>query len=218
MKKFSKKFDASSKAWLRRQERDPYVKAAKADGYRSRAAYKIIQLDEKFQFIKPGARIVDLGAAPGGWSQVLAQKMKGQNGVKGKIVATDILPMDEIPGVEFIHADFEENDTPDKIKESLGGKADVVLSDIAPNTTGHKSTDHIRIIALAELVWELAREILAEDGIFICKFFQGGAADELANDLKRHFQTVRYVKPDASRKDSKEAYIVATGFKTKNQA
>ena len=214
MKKFSKKFSPSSKDWLRRQEADPYVKAAKADGYRSRAAYKIIQLDEKLHFLKKGARIVDLGAAPGGWCQVAAKKL----GDNGKIVAVDILAMEPIPGVEFLQADFYDDNTPLWIKERLGGeKANVVMSDIAPNTTGNKMTDHIRIVALAELAWHLASEILAPGGLFICKFFQGGAAEDLQNDLKLNFDKVRHVKPEASRKDSKEAYLVATGFKGRNK-
>ena len=214
MKKFSRKFSPSSKEWLRRQEADPYVKAAKVDGYRSRAAYKIIQLDERLHFLKKGMRIVDLGAAPGGWCQVASQKMNGPNGVQGKIVAVDLLAMDPIDGVEFLQADFYDDNTPLWIKDKLGGDAaDVVMSDIAPNTTGNRMTDHIRIIALAELAASLAIEILKPGGIFICKFFQGGATGDLADALKQNFEKVRYMKPEASRKDSKEAYIVATGFK-----
>ncbi len=202
----------SSRQWLQRHMNDPYVAAAKDEGYRSRAAFKLLQLDEQFHLLKPGMRVIDLGAAPGGWSQVAIKIITG----KGKLVALDILPMDPIPGVHFIEMDFLANDGPDKLKAAMGGKADVVLSDLAPNTTGHAKTDHIRIMAMSEMAVQFAMEVLAPGGAFVCKFFQGGAEKEVLDQLKKNFTKVKHAKPAASRAKSSETYMVATGFgKTK---
>jgi 23S rRNA (uridine2552-2'-O)-methyltransferase len=199
----------SSHQWLQRQLNDPYVAAAKEEGYRSRAAYKLLQLDEKFHFLKPGLRVVDLGAAPGGWSQVVVQKTGG----KGKLVAIDILPMAALGGAEILQMDFLADDAPEKLKELLDAPADLVLSDLAHSTTGHSGTDHIRIIALAEAAAQFAMEVLAPDGTFICKFFQGGAEKQLLDLLKKHFSKVKHAKPAASRSESSETYLVAQGFR-----
>ena len=199
----------SSQKWLERQLNDPYVARAKREGYRSRAAFKLLEIDEKYHILKPGQRIVDLGAAPGGWSQIAAKKV----GPKGKVVGIDLLPIDPMPGVEFIQLDFLDESAPDKLIEMLGGQADVVMSDMAANTTGHKKTDHLRIIGLAEAAIYFAREILAPGGVFIAKVFQGGTENQLLADLKRDFAVVRHVKPAASRADSAELYVMATGFR-----
>ncbi|SCZ08023.1 RlmE family RNA methyltransferase [Microvirga guangxiensis] len=199
----------SSQKWLERQLNDPYVARAKREGYRSRAAFKLIEIDEKYNILKPGQRIVDLGAAPGGWSQIAAKKI----GAKGKVVGIDLLPIDPMPGVEFIQLDFLDESAPSKLIEMLGGQADIVMSDMAANTTGHKKTDHLRIIGLAEAAIYFAREILAPGGVFLAKVFQGGTESQLLNDLKRDFAVVRHVKPAASRADSAELYVLATGFR-----
>ncbi|MEE1611583.1 RlmE family RNA methyltransferase [Microvirga sp. CF3016] len=199
----------SSQKWLERQLNDPYVARAKREGYRSRAAFKLLEIDEKFHILKPGQRIVDLGAAPGGWSQIAAKKA----GPKGKVVGIDLLPIDPMPGVEFIQLDFLDESAPGKLIEMLGGPADVVMSDMAANTTGHKKTDHLRIIGLAEAAIYFAREILAPGGAFVAKVFQGGTENQLLADLKRDFAVVRHVKPAASRADSAELYVMATGFR-----
>ncbi|MCG7393999.1 RlmE family RNA methyltransferase [Microvirga sp. ACRRW] len=199
----------SSQKWLERQLNDPYVARAKREGYRSRAAFKLIEIDEKYHILKPGQRIVDLGAAPGGWSQIAAKKV----GAKGKVVGIDLLPIDPMAGVEFIELDFLDDSAPGKLIEMLGGPADVVMSDMAANTTGHKKTDHLRIIGLAEAAIYFAREILAPGGAFVAKVFQGGTENQLLNDLKRDFAVVRHVKPAASRADSAELYVLATGFR-----
>jgi 23S rRNA (uridine2552-2'-O)-methyltransferase len=196
----------SSTRWLQRQLNDPYVHKAQVEGYRGRAAFKIIEIDEKIHFLKKGAKIVDLGSAPGGWSQVAAQK-------GATVVALDLLEMDSLPGVDFIKMDFMDNEAPDKLKEMLDGEADVVMSDIAPNTMGHKQTDHIRIMAVVEAAYMFACEVLKPDGVFIAKVFQGGAQNTFLEDVKRSFKTVRHIKPPASRKDSSEQYLVATGFR-----
>jgi len=210
--KTAKRRTSSSTAWLARQLNDPYVMAAKRDGYRSRAAYKILQLDEKFNLFKKGMRVVDLGAAPGGWSQVIAASM--DSGVKkGQLVALDILPMDPLPGVTVIEADFTADDAPAKIIAVLQGKADLVLSDMAAPTTGHQATDHLRIMGLAELAYDFAQRVLAPNGAFVCKLFQGGAEKEFLQSLKQDFAQVRHAKPAASRMDSAETYIVAQGFR-----
>jgi len=198
----------SSRRWLQRQLNDPYVAAAKKEGYRSRAAYKFLQLDEQFHFLRPGMRVVDLGAAPGGWSQVVAAK----NGGKGKLVALDILPMEALMGAEIVQLDFLADDAPEKLKMLLGGPADLVLSDMAPPTTGHTGTDHIRVMALAEAAAHFAIEVLAPGGAFACKFFQGGAEKELLGILRKHFAKVKHAKPPASRSESSETYLVAMGF------
>jgi len=199
----------SSQKWLERQLNDPYVARAKREGYRSRAAFKLIEIDEKYHILKPGQRIIDLGAAPGGWSQIAAKKV----GPKGKIVGIDLLPIDPMPGVEFIQLDFLDESAPGKLIEMLGGQADIVMSDMAANTTGHKKTDHLRIIGLAEAAIYFAREVLAPGGVFLAKVFQGGTENQLLADLKRDFAVVRHVKPAASRADSAELYVLATGFR-----
>lgn len=207
--KTAKKRTNSSTRWLQRQLNDPYVSAAQDEGYRSRAAYKLIQLDEKYKFLGKGKTIVDLGCAPGGWTQVAVAKNKG----KGQVVGVDILETPPVPGATLIQYDFTLPDAADKLKELLEGEADVVMSDMAANTIGHQKTDHLRTIALVELAYEFAKEVLAEGGIFIAKVFQGGAEGNLLLDVKKHFTKVAHFKPDASRKDSSETYLVATGFK-----
>jgi 23S rRNA (uridine2552-2'-O)-methyltransferase len=205
----------SSKLWLERQLNDPYVGRAKRDGYRSRAAYKLIEIDDKHRLIKPGARVVDLGAAPGGWSQVAA-KRAGEG--RGRVVGIDLLEMGAIPGVDFLQLDFLDPSAPDKLKAMLGGEANVVLSDMAANATGHRKTDHLRIMALAEAAAEFAREVLAPGGAFLCKVLQGGTEVALLAQLKRDFASVKHVKPAASRTDSAELYLLATGFRGRSQS
>ena len=199
----------SSRKWLLRQLNDPYVAAAHDEGYRSRAAFKLIQLDEQFQVLKSGLRVVDLGAAPGGWSQIAARQI----GAKGKLIALDILPMDPLPNTTVLHLDFLAEDAPDRLKAALGGPADLVLSDLAPSTTGHASTDHIRVMMLAEAAAYFATEVLTPGGAFVCKFFQGGAEKQLLDMLKQRFAKVRHAKPHASRAESSETYLVAQGFR-----
>jgi 23S rRNA (uridine2552-2'-O)-methyltransferase len=207
--KTANKRSLSSQKWLERQLNDPYVARAKREGYRSRAAFKLLEIDEKFHILKPGQKIVDLGAAPGGWSQIAAKKV----GPKGRIVGIDLLPIDPMAGVEFIQLDFLDESAPGRLVEMLGGPADLVMSDMAANTTGHKKTDHLRIIGLAEAAIYFAREVLAPGGAFVAKVFQGGTENQLLNDLKRDFAVVRHVKPAASRADSAELYVLATGFR-----
>jgi 23S rRNA (uridine2552-2'-O)-methyltransferase len=197
----------SSTTWLSRHINDPYVHEANKQGLRSRAAFKIMQMDEKLKLIKAGMRVVDLGSAPGGWSQYLGEKKLAQ------ITAIDILPMDPLPGVNFIQMDFTENEAPAKLKEMMGGMADVVLSDLSPNTTGHKRTDHLRMVALVEMAWDFAAEVLKPGGAFVAKVFQGGTQDELLALIKPRFATLKHVKPPASRQESSEVYLVAQGFK-----
>ena len=199
----------SSKLWLERQLNDPYVARARREGNRSRAACKLIEIDDKHRFLKKGARVVDLGAAPGGWSQVAAKRI----GASGKIVGIDLLEMDAVSGVEFAVLDFLDPTAPDKLKVMLGGEADVVLSDMAANATGHRKTDHIKIVALVEAAAEFAREVLKPGGAFLAKVIQGGTEGALLAQLKRDFATVKHVKPDASRADSAELYLLATGFR-----
>jgi len=199
----------SSRAWLQRQINDPYVARAKREGYRSRAAFKLAEIDDKFHLLKTGARVVDLGAAPGGWSEVAARRI----GSSGKVVALDILDMKPITGVEFVMLDFLDAAAPDRLKAVLGGEADVVLSDMAANTTGHRQTDHLRIMALAEAAAQFGREVLAPDGSFLCKVLQGGAEMALLAELKRDFAGVKHIKPPASRTDSAELYLLARGFR-----
>jgi 23S rRNA (uridine2552-2'-O)-methyltransferase len=210
--KTAKKRTVSQTRWLERQLNDPYVARAKREGYRSRAAFKILEIDDKFKLFKPGSRVVDLGAAPGGWAQIAAKRAQAEEG-KGKVVGIDLLPIDPIPGVMFEQMDFNDADAPERLKTMLGGPADVVMSDMAANTTGHKKTDHLRIIGLAELAVAFAREVLAPNGAFVAKVFQGGLETALLHDLKRDFATVRHVKPAASRADSSELYVLATGFR-----
>lgn len=203
---------SSSRQWLLRQINDPYVSRAKSEGYRSRAAYKLAEIDDKARFLKRGARVVDLGAAPGGWSQIAAERIGAKQG-KGKIVAIDLLDVEAIPGVEFMQLDFLDESAPEKLKAMLGGPADVVLSDMAGNTTGHRQTDHLKIIALVELAAEFAREVLSPGGTFLAKVIQGGTEHSLLAALKRDFASVKHIKPPASRADSAELYVLATGFR-----
>ncbi|MCR0981204.1 RlmE family RNA methyltransferase [Roseomonas populi] len=204
----------ASQLWLQRQLNDPYVKAAKAAGWRSRAAFKIIELDERFKLFRPGQRVVDLGAAPGGWTQVAVKRV----GDRGKVVALDILPMDPIPGATTLQGDFNEEAAEQAVLEAMDGPADLVISDIAPNTTGHNATDHLRILALVELAADFARKVLTPGGAFVAKVFQGGTERELLAALKRDYATVRHAKPPASRKDSAEMYVVAQGFRANPKA
>lgn len=210
--KTAKKRTLSSTLWLERQLNDPFVARAKREGYRSRAAYKLIELDDRFRLLKPGARIVDLGAAPGGWSQIAADRVKAKDGA-GRVVAIDLLDMEPIAGVDFAVKDFNDEDAPAVVKAMLEGEADGVMSDMAANTTGHKQTDHLRIVALAELAAEFACEVLAPGGFFVAKVLQGGTEGQLLARLKRDFAMVRHVKPAASRADSAELYVLATGFR-----
>ncbi len=203
----------SSRRWLERQLNDPYVHAAKSKGYRSRAAFKLIELDSKFHFLKKGARVLDLGAAPGGWTQVAAQRI----GETGHIVAIDILEMEPMPGVEIFHADLTDPEIPAQLKQALRGAADVVLSDMAASTTGHRATDHLRTIALLEAAIDLAEDVLKPGGIFIGKAFQGGATGDLLARIKKSFRDVKHVKPPASRAESVELYLIAQGFKGRVQ-
>ncbi len=202
----------SSRAWLERQLNDPYVARAKREGFRSRAAFKLIEIDDKNKILKRGARVVDLGAAPGGWSQVAAERIGVEKG-QGKIVAIDLLEIEPINGVEFAQMDFNDEDAPDRLKAMLGGQADVVLSDMAANTIGHRQTDHLKIVALVEMAAEFAREVLAPGGSFVAKVLQGGTEGELLASLKRDFKVVKHIKPPASRKDSAELYVLAIGFR-----
>jgi 23S rRNA (uridine2552-2'-O)-methyltransferase len=212
----------ASKQWLERQLNDPYVARAKREGLRSRAAFKLAEIDDKFRLLKPGAKVVDLGAAPGGWSQIAVKRVGAGGGEgdtqanipgRGRVVAIDLLDMPAIPGVEFLHLDFLDPSAPDRLKALLGGPADVVLSDMAANATGHRKTDHLRIMALAETATMFAREVLRPGGTFLCKVLQGGTESELLAGLKRDFANVKHVKPAASRSDSAELYVLALGFR-----
>lgn len=204
---------SSSQRWLERQLNDPYVAAAKREGWRSRAAFKLIEIDDKHRFLKPGQRVLDLGAAPGGWSQVAARRVKAEEG-KGQVVAIDYLEFEALPGVEIVQQDFMDATAPARLKALLrDGGADVVLSDMAAPTMGHTNTDHLRIMGLAEAALAFAAEILAPGGVFLCKVFQGGSERELLVELKRQFKIVRHVKPPSSRADSAELYVLATGFR-----
>lgn len=197
----------ASQLWLKRQLNDPYVVAARAQGWRSRAAFKLIEMDDRFQLIKPGMRVLDLGAAPGGWCQVA--KTRGA----GHIVALDLLPVDPISGVTLLQGDFNDPDMPERLIALMDGPPDLVLSDMAPNTTGHGATDHLRIIALAELALDFAMRVLAPGGTFVAKVFQGGSEKQMLAPMKLAFTTVRHAKPPASRKESSELYVVASGFR-----
>ena len=210
--KTASKRTVSQTRWLERQLNDPYVARARLEGYRSRAAYKIIEIDDKARLFRPGARVVDLGAAPGGWSQVAAARVGSAHG-RGKVVGIDLLPIDPIPGVQFEVMDFLSDDAPDRLKAMLGGQADVVMSDMAANTTGHKKTDHLRIVGLAEMAADFARSVLAPGGAFLAKVLQGGTERDVLNNLKRDFAQVKHMKPAASRADSAELYVLATGFR-----
>jgi 23S rRNA (uridine2552-2'-O)-methyltransferase len=199
---------ASSTRWLERQLNDPYVKRAKAENYRSRAAYKLLELDERFGLLKGAKAVVDLGIAPGGWSQVVRRKTP-----QASIVGIDILPTDPIDGVTILQMDFMDDSAPDRLKEALGGPADIVLSDMAANTVGHQQTDHLRTMGLVEAGLEFAREVLRPGGAYVAKVLAGGADNQLVAEMKRSFSTVKHAKPPASRKDSSEWYVVAQGFK-----
>jgi 23S rRNA (uridine2552-2'-O)-methyltransferase len=205
---------ASSKRWLERQLNDPYVAAAKREGYRSRAAYKLEEIADKYGILKPGDVVVDLGAAPGGWSQAAAKRVSA--GSRGAVVALDILPIDSIPGVTLLQQDFSEPEAETRLIEVLAGRrADAVLSDMAAPATGHRQTDHLRIMGLAEEALDFALRVLAPGGAFLAKVFQGGSEKSLLDVLKRDFAAVRHIKPKASRAESPELYVLATGFRAK---
>ena len=204
-----KRKSVSSRRWLERQLNDPYVARAKREGFRSRAAFKLLEIDDKHHLLKPGGKVVDLGAAPGGWSQVAARRV----GSAGRVVGIDVLEMEPIPGVEFAQIDFLDAEAPERLKAMLGGPADVVLSDMAANATGHRQTDHLKIMALVEAAAAFAAEVLKPGGAFLAKVIQGGTEATLLAALKRDFATVRHVKPAASRADSAELYVLATGFR-----
>jgi 23S rRNA (uridine2552-2'-O)-methyltransferase len=210
--KTGKSRSLSSKLWLERQLNDPYVARAKQEGLRSRAAFKLIEIDDKHHLLKRGARVVDLGAAPGGWSQIAAKRIGAGEG-RARVVAIDLLELAPLAGVDFAQLDFLDPQAPGAIKALLGGPADVVLSDMAANATGHRKTDHLKIMALAEAAAEFAREVLAPGGAFLCKVLQGGTEATLLAALKRDFASVKHVKPAASRADSAELYLLATGFR-----
>ena len=200
-----------STRWLKRQLNDPYIQKAEKEGYRGRAAFKLVELNEKLDFLRDGQVIVDLGAAPGGWAQVATN-------TGAKVVAIDLLDMDPMENMDFIQMDFMDDDAPDRLKNMVknynpDGLVDAVISDMAPNTTGHKQTDHLRIMAVVEAAYYFAAEILKPDGIFIAKVFQGGAQNTLLAEMKRDFKTIKHIKPPASRKESSEQYLIATGFK-----
>jgi 23S rRNA (uridine2552-2'-O)-methyltransferase len=207
--KTASKRSLSSTLWLERQLNDPYVHEAKKQGYRSRAAFKLLQLDEKFNLLKPGAKVVDLGAAPGGWTQVAVDRV----GEKGRVVGIDLLAIDPIPGADLIQLDFMDDSAPDALKRLLDGPADLVLSDMAASAIGHTQTDHLRIVALADAAYDFAKDVLKPHGAFVAKVLQGGATGELLTLLKRDFTQVKHVKPPASRTDSAEIYVVALGFR-----
>jgi 23S rRNA (uridine2552-2'-O)-methyltransferase len=208
----AKRRPASSTRWLERQLNDPFVGEARRRGYRSRAAFKLIQIDDKYRLLKPGARVVDLGAAPGGWSQVAVERTGADSG-EGRVVGIDLAPVAPVAGAVFFEGDFLAEETPRRLKEALAGPADVVLSDMAAPATGHAKTDHLRVIALAEAALEFAEAVLAPGGAFVVKVLQGGAERSLLDRLKRGFASVRHVKPPASRAESAELYVVATGFR-----
>ena len=212
--KTGKSRSLSSKLWLERQLNDPYVARAKREGYRSRAAFKLIEIDDKYRVLKAGGRVVDLGAAPGGWSEIAAKRVGATEG-KGKVVAIDVLDMKPIAGVEFMQLDFLDPAAPERLRAALDAGADVVMSDMAANATGHKKTDQLKIMALVEAAAEFARAVLRPGGSFLAKVLQGGTETALLADLKRDFATVRHVKPQASRADSSELYLLATGFRGK---
>ena len=204
---------ASSTRWLERQLNDPYVRRAKAENYRSRAAYKLLELDERFGLLKGVKAVIDLGIAPGGWSQVVRRRS-----AQAKVVGIDLLPTDPIDGVTILQMDFMADEAPDRLQEELGGPADLVLSDMAANTVGHQQTDHLRTMGLVEAGLDFATQVLRPGGAFVAKVLAGGADNQLVAEMKRHFTTVKHAKPPASRKDSSEWYVIAQGFKGPPQA
>jgi 23S rRNA (uridine2552-2'-O)-methyltransferase len=210
--KTARKRTTSQQKWLQRQLNDPYVAKAKAAGYKSRAAFKLVEIDDKYKLLKPGQRIVDLGAAPGGWCQVAAQRI-GSTEEDCRIVGIDLLEIDPLPGVKFTQMDFTLPEADDLLKQMLGGQANGVMSDMAANTTGHKATDHLKIVGLAEMAAAFAKDVLAPGGFFVCKLFQGGETNTLITELKRDYAMVRHVKPQSSRAGSSELYVLATGFR-----
>ena len=211
--KTAKQRTASSQRWLERQLNDPYVAAARREGYRSRAAFKLLEIDDKHRLLRPGLRVVDLGAAPGGWSRVAAERVQAVEG-KGQVVAIDLLPLTPIPGVIALEGDFMEAAAPSRLKALMrAGGADVVLSDMAAQGTGHTRTDHLRIMGLAEAAAEFALEVLAPGGSLVCKVFQGGSERALLERLKQAFASVRHIKPPASRAESAELYVAALKFR-----
>lgn len=203
----------SSRRWLQRQLNDPYVAEAQRLGYRSRAAFKLTELDDQFGILAPGKHVVDLGAAPGGWTQIAVDRVKASSRGGGRVIAVDVAPMDPVPGADTIAGDLRDDAVRADLRERVGGKADVVLSDMAPSATGHSGTDHLRIMALAEAAFATATELLAPGGAFVCKVFQGGTEASLLAEIKRHFAAVRHAKPRASRPESAEVYLVAKGFR-----
>ncbi len=207
----------SSTLWLQRQLNDPYVAEARKRGYASRAAFKLIELDDRYHFLKSGQRIVDLGAAPGGWTRVAVERVKPGT-TKGQVVALDINEMEPVSGATVLQHDFLDEDAPVLLKDVLGGPADVVMSDMAAPATGHTATDHIKIMALCEVALEFAYEVLAPGGTFLAKVLQGGTEHRMLAAMKKHFKTVRHAKPPASRSDSAEMYVIATGFRGDNKA
>jgi 23S rRNA (uridine2552-2'-O)-methyltransferase len=224
--KTANKRTTSQQKWLQRQLNDPYVAKAKTAGYKSRAAFKLLEIDEKYHLLKPGMRLVDLGAAPGGWCQVAAERIgladpggrrrtdvSAEVAARAHIVAIDLLDIDPLPGVDFFQLDFTLPEADELLKARLGSEADGVMSDMAANTTGHKQTDHLKIIGLAEMAYGFAQDVLAPGGFFLCKLFQGGETGALISDLKRDFTMVRHVKPQSSRAGSSELYVLATGFR-----
>ena len=201
----------SSTKWLKRQLNDPYVARAQMDGYRGRAAYKLIEIDDKLKLLEPDMLVVDLGAAPGGWSQVAANK-------GCKVVGLDLLEIDPLPDVTFLQMDFSDDEAPDSLIEQMNGeKADIILSDMAPNTIGHKNTDHLRIMALVELAYHFAKDVLKPEGAFLAKTRQGGTSSDLLAMMKKDFKTVKHIKPPSSRKDSSETFVIAQGFRGSSQ-
>ncbi len=206
------KLSASSKLWLKRQFNDPYVEKSKKYGYKSRAAFKLLEINSKYNFLKKGQVVIDLGAAPGGWSQVIAKKV--QSPERGKVIAIDILEMEAISGVEILHGDFLDQEIYKKLCALIGDrKVDGIVSDIAPNTIGHKKTDHLRLMHLVSYAYDFTTKFLKKDGYFITKLFEGGAQKDLLIEIKKAFKSVRHIKPPASRKDSSEMYLLATGYK-----
>ena len=218
--KTARKRTLSSTLWLERQLNDPYVHAAKREGYRSRAAFKLAEMDDRFHFLKPGGRVVDLGAAPGGWCQVAVARVKaldGRGAQKGRVIGVDISDMEPLPGATVMKLDFLSPGADEEVKRVLGGEADAVLSDMAAHATGHRQTEHLKIMALCEAAAQFAIDVLAEGGTYCAKVLRGGTENELLAMLKQHFQTVRHVKPKASRADSAEMYVLAQGFRRKSE-